>query len=115
MNHEQSSSGRRVRSCDLDSVSEAVDAFGEDDGLLVCRIRKSKNKISRWCGLSAKLAPFFTVPEGYHALVQRGGKDADFADGSATWPAGLHWGVPWLRVRCFVAPRSYELPQLSQR
>ncbi|CAN0541833.1 unnamed protein product, partial [Scytosiphon promiscuus] len=46
----------------------------------------------------SRLAPCFAVPEGFHALVQRGGEDADFRGVSATWPAGLHWGLPWLRV-----------------
>lgn len=93
--------GDQLRSCDLGSVTEAVDAFEEDDGLLLCRI--VEKRASSWRGASSRLAPCFTVPEGFHALVQRGGADEDFGGVSATWPAGLHWGMPWLRVgRLFI-------------
>lgn len=94
---------KQLRSRTLESVADAVDAFGEDHGLLVCYIRRPSQMLSK--------IPCFTIPEGYHALVLRGGKDMDFSgkgcaddvgnsrSGRATWPAGLHWGVPWLRVR----------------
>lgn len=80
---------RHLSSCTLNSVAEAVAAFEENDGLLLCRVRQSA---------MAKFTPFFSVPEGYYALVQRGGKFEDFR-GSSTWPAGLHFGPPWMRVR----------------
>ncbi|CAM9399882.1 unnamed protein product, partial [Pylaiella littoralis] len=91
--------GRRPRhlsSCTLDSVAKAVDAFEENDGLLLCQIRPSA---------ISKFAPFFTVPEGYYALVQRGGQFEDFR-GSSTWPAGLHFGPPWMRVSYLVTKQS---------
>lgn len=92
MTHEY---GGRLRSRDLRSVAEAIDAFGEDGGLLVCRIRRA-----RCCASFSSVAPCFMIPEGFHALVQSSGKDVNYGgeQGSATWPAGLHWGVPWLRV-----------------
>lgn len=36
----------RLRMCDLHSAADAVDAFGEDKGLLVCRIKKSSSPCS---------------------------------------------------------------------
>lgn len=81
--------GGRLSSCTLNSVAEAVHAFEENDGLLLCQVQPSA---------ISKVIPFFTVPEGYYALVQRGGQFEDFR-GSSTWPAGLHFGPPWMRVR----------------
>lgn len=79
---------RYLAECTINSVAEAVDAFEENEGLLLCQIRPS---------FVSKVVPFFTVPEGYYALVQRGGRFADY-HGSSTWPAGIHIGPPWMRV-----------------
>lgn len=79
-----------LAACNINSVAEAVDAFEENEGLMLCQIQPP----SSWF---LKLAPFFTVPEGYYALVQRGGRFADY-HGSSTWPAGIHFGPPWMRV-----------------
>lgn len=81
-------SSRSLASCTINSVAEAVDAFEENEGLMLCQIQPS---------LCSKVVPFFTVPEGYYALVQRGGRFADH-HGSSTWPAGMHFGPPWMRV-----------------
>lgn len=88
----------RLRSRDLGEVADAVDAFGEDNGLILCRIDHSLLP-KKACDWVSKRFPFFTIPEGFYALVLRGGKDADFSYGCATWPAGFHWDVPWARVR----------------
>lgn len=85
--------GRYLASCTINSVAEAVDAFEENEGLMLCQIQPS---------LFSKVVPFFTVPEGYYALVQRGGRFADYR-GSSTWPAGIHFGPPWMRVSCVVS------------
>lgn len=74
-----------LSSCTLDSVANAVDAFEEEKGLVLCHLRPSA---------FSKLVPFFSVPQGYYALVQRGGKFADYGEsGTPVWPAGLHFGA----------------------
>lgn len=74
-----------LSSSTLESVANAVDAFEEEKGLILCHIRPST---------FSKLVPLFSVPQGYYALVQRGGKFADYGeDGSPVWPPGLHFGV----------------------
>lgn len=83
--------GRQLRSCDKATILESVQAFEEDGGLLLCRVGPPSPLTS--------LIPFFSVPEGFYALVWRGGRDVDDLHGSATWSPGLHWGVPWLKVR----------------
>lgn len=98
----------RLRSRDLCSVAEAVDAFGEDIGLLLCRIQPSRSLLG---SILSKISPCFTIPEGFHALVLHGGKDDNYKDGSATWPAGLHWGPPWRRVR----PYAEKIQRAARR
>ncbi|CAN0520572.1 unnamed protein product, partial [Ectocarpus sp. 12 AP-2014] len=72
-------------SCTLQSVANAVDAFEEEKGLVLCHLRPSA---------FSKLVPFFSVPQGYYALVQRGGKFSDYGEsGSPVWPPGLHFGA----------------------
>ncbi|CAM9522351.1 unnamed protein product, partial [Ectocarpus fasciculatus] len=74
-----------LSSSTLESVANAVDAFEEEKGLILCHLRPST---------FSKLVPLFSVPQGYYALVQRGGKFADYGeDGSSVWPPGLHFGV----------------------
>lgn len=80
---------RYLETCTINSVAAAVDAFEEKEGLMLCQIQPSS--------LFSRMVPFFTVPEGYYALVQRGGRFADY-HGSSTWPAGIHFGPPWMRV-----------------
>ena len=66
-----------------DCSSSAMSAL--DQGLLVLR------------GPPA-VAPWFCVPDGCYALVQRFGKDMDYAEGQPVWPPALHWGPPWVQV-----------------
>ncbi|CAM9541758.1 unnamed protein product, partial [Ectocarpus sp. 12 AP-2014] len=74
-----------LSSCTLQSVANAVNAFEEEKGLVLCHLRPSA---------FSKLVPFFSVPQGYYALVQRGGKFADYGEsGSPVWPPGLHFGA----------------------
>lgn len=85
LQHMKGEPRRHLTSCTLNSVAEAVDAFEEDKGLLVCQIRPST---------FSNIVPFFSVPQGYYALVQRGGKFANFGEsGSPTWPPGIHFGA----------------------
>lgn len=96
--------GRQLRSCDKQTISESIQAFQEDRGLLLCRVGPPSPL--------ASVIPFFSVPEGFYALVWRGGRDVDDLGGSATWSPGLHWGVPWLKVR-IVARRFSPCEDLS--
>ena len=58
------------------------------------------------------LAPWFCVPDGCYALVQRFGKDMDYAEGQPVWPPGYHWGPPWVQVSHLVTMQSvvFNLP-----
>lgn len=80
---------RHLSSCTVNNVEEAVVAFEDNEGLMLCQIRPSFSML-----------PVFSVPEGYYALVQLGGRFADFRGGSPLWPAGLHFRWPSMRVRC---------------
>ncbi|CAM9353390.1 unnamed protein product [Discosporangium mesarthrocarpum] len=91
----------RLTSLDIPSVAEATDAFGEDKGLLVCRPGR------------CPCVPFFTIPEGYYALVTKHGADIDYSgELQAVWPAGLHFGLPWLRVSNLITKQSvvFDMP-----
>lgn len=84
-----------LKSADIPSVGAATRLFGEDNGLLVARP-------SRTCCHYL----WFTVPEGFYALVTRHGADVDHEDGSPVWPPGLHLGPPWLKVSHLVTMQS---------
>lgn len=74
-------------SMDIGSVEDANEMFGENPGLLVAR--PSRNPLTTW----------FTIPEGFYALVSRYGAVIPHPEtGSIVWPAGLHYGPPWLCV-----------------
>ena len=47
------------------------------------------------------LRPWFCVPDGCYALVTRFGKDEDYDDGQPIWPAGFHFGAPWVKVQLY--------------
>lgn len=86
-----------LASVDLWSVGKANKAFGRDKSLLVAR--------------PGKLSLFwFTVPEGFYALVTRHGAREYYKDSSGTktcvWPAGIHFGPPWLGVSHLVTKQS---------
>jgi len=80
-------------SLDVHRTSQANEQFGNEKGLLVVRPGRS-------------IMPFFSVPEGAYALVTRFGKDYDHRSGSCVWPAGFHWGAPWVKVMNLVSKQS---------
>lgn len=87
-----------LTSVGISSVSKANRLFGEDKSLLLAR--PTRRKASFW----------FTVPEGFYALVTRHGaleyyKDSN-GEKTCVWPSGLHLGPPWLRVSQLVTKQS---------
>lgn len=53
---------------------------------------------------------YFTIPSGCYALVTRHGADEDYENGSAVWPAGLHFPyMPWVGVSHLVTKQSIVL------
>ena len=70
-----------------------VELFGVSKGVIVCAPGRP-------------LRPWFTVPDGCYALVTRFGKDEDYAEGQPIWPAGFHFGPPWLKVEFLVTKQS---------
>eukprot|EP00814_Leptocylindrus_danicus_P001380 CAMPEP_0116034138 /NCGR_PEP_ID=MMETSP0321-20121206/19422_1 /TAXON_ID=163516 /ORGANISM="Leptocylindrus danicus var. danicus, Strain B650" /LENGTH=522 /DNA_ID=CAMNT_0003510379 /DNA_START=195 /DNA_END=1763 /DNA_ORIENTATION=- len=89
----------RLRSDDIPNVASAGSIFGEDTTLMVAR--PGKNALC--CCVPTC---WFTVPEGYYALVSRFGSEEDYSDGNPVWPSGLHIGPPWLRVTHLVTKQS---------
>ena len=89
----------KLESRDISSISSANELFGSEKGLLVVRPGRG-------------LAPWFCVPDGCYALVQRFGKDMDYAEGQPVWPPGYHWGPPWVQVSHLVTMQSvvFNLP-----
>uniref|UniRef100_A0A7S1Z6D7 Band 7 domain-containing protein n=1 Tax=Trieres chinensis TaxID=1514140 RepID=A0A7S1Z6D7_TRICV len=88
-----------LSSDDIPNVGAANVYFGEDQSLMVARPRK--NCCAFW----------FTVPEGFYALVTRHGATELFKDPSTgketpVWPSGLHLGPPWLKVSHLVTKQS---------
>ena len=81
--HQPKISGRRPQ----------VELFGTSKGVIVCAPGRP-------------FRPWFTVPDGCYALVTRFGKDEDYADGQPIWPAGFHFGPPWLKVEFLVTKQS---------
>jgi hypothetical protein len=77
----------------ISDAGDAVTVFGNQPGVLVCSPGRS-------------LRPWFSVPEGCYALVQRFGRDEDYAEGKPVWPAGFHWGPPWLKVENLITKQS---------
>jgi len=74
-------------SMDIASVEDAGLIFGNQSGVLVAR--PGRNPLTTW----------FSIPEGFYALVSRYGAVIPHPEsGSIVWPAGLHYGPPWLRV-----------------
>lgn len=78
-------------SADIDGSHDANRVFGEDSSLVVARPMRS-------CCSSF----WFTVPDGYYALVTSHGIQVDFVDlngkRSCVWPPGLHLGVSLLNL-----------------
>lgn len=90
-----------LTSTDLPSVVFANRRFGSDTSLMVARPGKLFWKFPLF---------WFTVPEGFYALVTRHGAIDEYksSDGSKTpvWPAGVHMGPPWLKVSHLVTKQS---------
>jgi len=84
-----------LRSDNVSAVSHAIDRFGEDGTLIVARSGH------RLCN-----PIYFTVPEGYYALVTKFGAEKKF-QGKATWPAGIHVKPPWYKVSHLVTKQSF--------
>jgi len=78
---------------EIGDAGDAVELFGANKGLLVCRPGRS-------------VRPYFSVPDGCFALVTRFGKDEDYEDGNPIWPAGFHFGPPWLKVEFLITKQS---------
>lgn len=88
-----------LRSEDIPNVGSAGKLFGEDTSLMSARPGKNN--------LCCCLPTFwFTVPEGYYALVSRFGAEQDYSEDNPVWPSGLHIGPPWLRVTHLVTKQS---------
>ena len=82
-----------LTSRDVGTVGEVSKLFGEETGLLVCRPGRF-------------FRPWFSVPEGCYALVTKFGQDLDHPSGSPVWPAGFHFGPPWVKVQNLVSKQS---------
>uniref|UniRef100_A0A6U3VB99 Band 7 domain-containing protein n=3 Tax=Ditylum brightwellii TaxID=49249 RepID=A0A6U3VB99_9STRA len=93
---QQSRATTTIMSREISSVGDANREFGEDTSLVVAFPHRS------CCGYQAF---FFTIPEGFYALVTRHGARVDF-NGSPVWPSGLHFGPPWLKVSHLVTKQS---------
>jgi len=87
-----------LRQSPIKSTADATKEFGENPGLIVARPSRScMNPV------------FFTVPEGFYALVSNFGRIVDY-DGpngpQDTWPAGFHWGHPLKKVLYLVTKQA---------
>ena len=78
---------------DVATTGEVARLFGEELGLLVCRPGRF-------------IRPWFSIPDGCYALVTKFGQDLDHASGAPVWPAGFHWGPPWVKVQNIVTKQS---------
>jgi len=87
-----------LASKNISSVKDANESFGKDSSLLVARPGRKCHQLF-----------WFTIPEGFYALVSRHGADVDYEDGSPVWPPGLHLGPPWLKVSHLVTMQSMIL------
>lgn len=91
-----------LSSLDVRSVSDAHAVFGSDTSVMVARPGRS------FCCSLPRC--YFTVPEGFYALVSRHGAQEDYVDASGrstpVWPSGLHLGPPWLRVSHLVTKQA---------
>ncbi|KAL7517890.1 hypothetical protein ACHAWX_002765, partial [Stephanocyclus meneghinianus] len=91
-----------LSSVDIRSAGEANVVFGSDTSVMVARIRNP-----RCCRFPVF---WFTVPDGFYALVTRHGAHEPYIDGNGrkfpVWPSGLHVGPPWLKVSHLVTKQS---------
>jgi len=87
-----------LRQSPIQSTGDATRAFGEDAGLIIARPSRSI-----WNPV------FFTVPEGFYALVSDFGRIVDYDGPSGPqdcWPAGFHWGHPMKKVLYLVTQQA---------
>lgn len=113
---------------EIGDPGDAVELFGTHKGVLVCRcampstrtapvvysrtrndppahsIRPHVPSPHRRPGRA--LRPWFCVPDGCYALVTRFGKDENYDEGKPIWPAGFHFGAPWLKVEFLITKQS---------
>jgi len=81
-------------SADLPSIDAASERFGRDKGLLVARPGRF-------------LRPWFSIPEGFYALVTRWNKDIDHPVHGPVWPANFYpYYPPWFKVSYLVSKQS---------
>jgi hypothetical protein len=87
---------------DIHGSSDANRAFGEDESLLVAR--PGKNCCSSF---------WFTIPDGFYAIVTNHGVQVDYEDTDGTkscvWPPGLHLGVSSISCNRIISLFLYEL------
>lgn len=93
-----------LSSNDIFDCDTAIHAFGEDTSLVIARPSTS-------CCSCAKF--WFTVPEGFYAIVTRHGAQEDYVysngNNSCVWPPGVHFGAPWLKVSHLVTKQDMIL------
>jgi len=79
---------------DLPSIDAASERFGRDKGLLVARPGRY-------------MRPYFSIPEGFYALVTRWNKDIDHPVHGAVWPANFYpYYPPWYKVSNLISKQS---------
>lgn len=90
-----------LSSVDIHDAGEANVVFGGDTSVMVARPGKI-------CCVFPLF--WFTIPEGFYALVTRHGAHEDYVDSkgnkSPVWPSGLHYGPPWLKVSHLVTKQA---------
>ncbi|KAL7541310.1 hypothetical protein ACHAXR_011472 [Thalassiosira sp. AJA248-18] len=91
-----------LSSVDIHDAGEANVVFGGETSVMVAR----PGKIC--CAFPLF---WFTIPEGFYALVTRHGAHEDYVDSkgnrrSPVWPSGLHYGPPWLKVSHLVTKQA---------
>jgi len=94
----------KLTSDDIPSCEAANSNFGEESSLVLAW----PSEICRSC------SPFwFTVPEGFYALVSRHGSQQDYIDSnrniSCVWPPGVHFGMPCRKVSHLVTKQAMVL------
>ncbi|KAL7425852.1 hypothetical protein ACHAXH_000159 [Discostella pseudostelligera] len=86
---------------DIEDAGLANMVFDNDTSVIVARPGRRSCCAIFW----------FTIPDGFYALVTRHGAHVDCIDSttgqaSPVWPCGLHYGPPWLRVSHLVTKQD---------
>ena len=77
---------RNLIQAQIGSTLHASDEFGSNPEMIVATPGRNLN-------------PWFTIPEGYYALVTSNGAEVlDPVSNSCVWSAGYHFGWPWIGV-----------------